>query len=358
MELAHRPYLLFLITQNLTALEDLAREGEHVSAADVYQTVLDEWLRRDTGKHEIPKNIKINFMEELAFRLWNENIKQIHFEELRDWLQEQMRLKLSAVSLTDFERADYDLRTATFLSRDGDGNYKFLHTSFQEFFLGRRITKRLSQQEKEVLDLPKLPQETINFVVELAHNRKSNAEKCAFAIQQILEEGYDQRISENALSICVKWQTALPESAPQPNRLALSGADLESARLEKCSFEDVDFSNANLTLAKMTGSYFRGVFKGCDFSETDMRDADLSHCNFSRAQFNGSDLAGAKLAEANFSGCTIRSAYFQRADMKGSILKNATLQLTRLAWTSLTSSQIKSSILEQCSLPENRDAEN
>ena len=43
-------------------------------------------------------------------------------------------------------RADMDVRTATFLTRDQEGNYGFAHTSFQEFFSPENIGRIMEEE--------------------------------------------------------------------------------------------------------------------------------------------------------------------------------------------------------------------
>jgi len=222
MDLAHRPYLLFLITQHLAELEALAADGRRVGAADVYETVVEEWMKRDTGKHTIKTHVKVALMEELARRLWEEGRKQIHFRELHDWLQKQTVEKLQAVSLGELDRIDADLRTATFLARDGEGNYRFAHTSFQEFFLARHVAAGLPDERVGVLDLPRLRKEVIEFTIDLLH--RSDTESAAFALQSVLEEEA-KRIEKDAAG-----QAAL-SGAYQSSPLVTS--DLSSALAEE-----------------------------------------------------------------------------------------------------------------------------
>src|SRR6185295_6003523 len=69
-DLAQRPYLLYLISGQLGALEDLRARGEQVNAARLYELVVRSWLSRDDGKHQIDPAHKRRLMEDLAATLW------------------------------------------------------------------------------------------------------------------------------------------------------------------------------------------------------------------------------------------------------------------------------------------------
>ncbi len=351
MDLAHRPYLLFLITEHLSELEALAARGEPVGAAAVYQAVVEEWMRRDTGKHEIPTNVKVAFMEELARRLWADNRRQIHFEALRGWLQEQMKAKLSAVTLEDFGRADADLRTATFLVRDQDGLYRFAHTSFQEFFLARQIAAGLSTEQADVLTLPRLQREVLLFVIELLHGKRYRAASAAMTIQRALEDAYVPEMSENALLLALTWRKSWPDSAPEPSGFQLQGARLDGVALSCHDLENVDLSGADLRRADLTKARIRGRMRETNLYKVEAPEADLKGCDLRGAGLSGANLAGARLVNADLRGARGVSLFLQRADMTGARLDGAELSWARIAWARLSSEQARQASFHECSLP-------
>ncbi|MBI5206743.1 MAG: hypothetical protein HY934_03025 [Candidatus Firestonebacteria bacterium] len=82
---------------------------------------------------------------------------------LEDWVDNEVDSKYKT-SYENILKAtiESDIRTSTFLIRDGGNNFHFAHTSLQEFFLARHIVKGLSQGKPEVLSLPILSIETQN----------------------------------------------------------------------------------------------------------------------------------------------------------------------------------------------------
>jgi hypothetical protein len=57
-----------------------------------------------------------------------------------------------------------DLRTATFLVREGDDRFRFAHTSLQEYFLAGYLRRALVEENPEAWDLPNVSPETLDFL--------------------------------------------------------------------------------------------------------------------------------------------------------------------------------------------------
>jgi len=139
-DLSKRPMLLVLI---LKTLQSLAIRKDELNRSDVYNAYTEFWIRREAERIETDINVKIkeSFMEDISLEMWRRNVVAIHNEEL----QSKMRLKYAGEirSNVDIHIIDYDTRNASFLNRDQAGYYKFMHKSFQEFFLGKKCVKAL-----------------------------------------------------------------------------------------------------------------------------------------------------------------------------------------------------------------------
>ena len=349
MDLAQRPFLLFLITESLDELEKKAGAGQSISAADIYQTVVAAWLQRDEGKHHIFPEIKLAFMEMLAVVLWREKVRRLGFAKLRNWFQHNLPEQLPAMQLRDLDRFDTEMRTTAFLSRDAEGNYGFAHTSFQEFFLALALAKGLDAGELTKLDLPRLNQETIAFILDLL----SQPTAAANHIAQLLETKYQPQISENCFLLTLAWQAAIPESAPTPTSWQLQGADLQGVDLSKQTLVGIDFSGANLQKVFLNGAKIRGSFAGSDLTESKGRDADFRQCDFSDSNIIGADLAGASMDGADFSRAQISCGNMQRSTLTGADFKRAKINMVAMGGAKVSKKQLAEATLTHISQPKN-----
>jgi hypothetical protein len=136
-ELAQRPVLLDMIARSLPQL----KLGQAVNAARLYEAYTDLWLARDEekGRKLITRDDKRLFMQELALETLRREELSVHYSRLPERVREHFRLQ-KAHEIDYFE---HDIRTCSFLNRDGEGNYRFVHKSFQEFFVAQWLAPKL-----------------------------------------------------------------------------------------------------------------------------------------------------------------------------------------------------------------------
>jgi formylglycine-generating enzyme required for sulfatase activity len=136
-ELAQRPVLLDMITGSLPEL----RPGQAINAARLYEVYTDMWLVRDEekGRTLITRDDKRLFMQELALEMLRREELSVHYSRLPERVRAHFRLEKA----DEIDYFAHDIRTCSFLNRDGEGNYGFLHKSFQEFFVSQWLAPKL-----------------------------------------------------------------------------------------------------------------------------------------------------------------------------------------------------------------------
>ncbi|MDD5450404.1 MAG: SUMF1/EgtB/PvdO family nonheme iron enzyme [Desulfovibrionales bacterium] len=147
-DLAKRPILLELIARHS---EDIRQIKGAVTAGKVYGAVTEAWRRREGER--APENIML-FMEELAYRMFTRQEKQLHFRTLREAIDSyfddstKRKLKLSLDNL------DYQIRTSAFLKRnDAEGYYAFAHRSFVEYFVARKLSREIPENKAQEIEI-------------------------------------------------------------------------------------------------------------------------------------------------------------------------------------------------------------
>jgi formylglycine-generating enzyme required for sulfatase activity len=136
-ELAQRPVLLDMIACSLPELEP----GQALNAAKLYEAYTDLWLKRDEdkGRHLITRDDKRLFMQALALEMLRRQELSIHYLKLPERVQDHFHLDKER----EVDYFDSDIRTCSFLNRDPEGNYRFLHKSFGEFFVAQWLAPKL-----------------------------------------------------------------------------------------------------------------------------------------------------------------------------------------------------------------------
>jgi WD40 repeat protein len=254
---------------------------------------------------------KCKLMLELAWRMWNESKGTIHHKELEEFLLNEK--KESLVTLSDHYNIAQILRetmTASFLNRDQAGFFDFMHKSFQEYFLARKIYNEFNQEifNPSFLKTYRFQKEMIFFLIQLDH-----AEIIVAPLQNILMNNYQEDISENAIQL-LYWKARFDcnmekqfdseqlnvfydkTKALIPEKIKLQGANMKSielngACLEKADFSYSDLSDASLEYAHLNHSKLDNTnMTGARFDHAILQNANLCQANVKEASFNYADV--------------------------------------------------------------------
>lgn len=153
-ELAKTPIFLHMITNTIADL------GDSVSQAKLYQVTTDRWIEDQDYRSHISSEDKRNFMEALAHEMFVSGESRVSHNEL----PERTRRILQDSHYVDAGRLEEDIRTCSFLVRNPEGQYYFVHRSYMEFFVGARLARKVKQGETDELQERQLPPEIAGFM--------------------------------------------------------------------------------------------------------------------------------------------------------------------------------------------------
>jgi WD40 repeat protein len=298
-DLSRRPYLLSLIAGQIGRLEARRARGELVLGVTLYETVVEEWLNRDEGKHYLHKEDKRRLMEDLAAAMWSSGAREWPWQQVRDWLGRRVAEEavLRARYLGDPNKAailDEDFRTATFVLRPDTSmdSFRFAHTSLHEFFLAGNLYRALLDCRLNAWSVPMPSLETLDFLGQLiaVETRPGRNEDARAALATLLAN-YRPLATEAAFRYrLLALERGWPEPAPgcvdlrgadlsgwsiagrnEKERLNLRGAVFEGANLSETRWDSVDLSGADLMRARLLRAEFHHVFaETLDVSESDL----------------------------------------------------------------------------------------
>lgn len=185
-DLSRRPLLLMLI---LDTLPTLIQRRSKIDRTALYDAYTGFWLNREAKRVEsdVDPKTKEQFVEDLAIQMWSDNLGSIRYEELRDTIQKKYAGEI--VSRLDFYVRDYDTRNASFLNRDNNGYYRFMHRSFMEYFTALRCVRTIRRDSKNMncWDIRWFDKEIAGFISELVQ-RPSNTNKIGILADLCLTE--------------------------------------------------------------------------------------------------------------------------------------------------------------------------
>jgi WD40 repeat protein len=297
-ELAGRPYLLSVMADEIDELERQRARGEKVLGVSLYDLLITRWLKRDNGKHHFSDTHKREMMEHLAAALWRDRAREWPWERVERWLDEFLHERPDIAGRYTGkppEVLNEDLRTATFVLRPDNSpdQFRFAHTSLQEYFLARYLCRALEEGrgERWQMDLPS--RETLDFLGQMLELQGERAPLKALAA---VLEGDHRKAARLAFAYWVMAaERGYPE--PAPTRANLAGLDLEGWTIRGPAGRRLALATANLAGACLDHARLEDV---------DLGSANLGGASGRLAEFLRVSLQGAQAAAADFTGAVFR----------------------------------------------------
>jgi WD40 repeat protein len=316
-ELAKRPLLLKLISEQFPRLEERRLRGESVNGAVLYENFIASWLERDQGKHRILPAHKQLLMERLAAWLWEQGRRTLPVTELEQWLAEFLdqagTIKLHYLQ-SSLELLKEDLRTATFLVREDSEDFRFAHTSLQEFFLAAHLQRALLEGQWDTWARITPNDEVHRFLGQRLQVAKEDIRSRALEGLRHLRDRPLGVASANAFRYAL---SALAQGYPTPSAAGfqLQGADLRDLNvspvkgLERINLEGSSFAGTRLDRAR--------------FSGVNLEHADFSAATLNWAEFHSARLVAASFVEAQLTGTVFRYCNSSQANFRDARLYRA-----------------------------------
>ncbi|MBZ5620423.1 MAG: NACHT domain-containing protein [Acidobacteriia bacterium] len=317
-ELAERPYTLSLITRQFHRLEEWKASGKQVTGLTLYRFVVEEWLLRDGGKHQFTPEHKQMLMEHVAAELLRSGGRTWSAGQLEQWLMDFLESHRGIASHYDGLKRDLlkeDLRTATFLVRDDQGDqFRFAHTSLQEYFLACYLRRALEASELTHWALRGVSRETLDFLGQSLQEQPSQGARSGLLA---LRDAYHPQASELAFHYVLLAQSK-GYPAPPATGFQLPGADLWGLEVDHPGPGSLDLSNLNVKGARIANTFWRRCrLSAADFSSADAARGEWQDCDLSGSRWHGADLEAGlfrrcRLADADYSDTRIHRARWLR----------------------------------------------
>lgn len=258
-DLSKRPILLEMIIRSLPTL---MKEGYEINSSKLYQIYTDIWVKREDWRSIMDSNEKTIFMEELALHMFLNNIQSVRYNYLNQIVLGHFKRKI--LSNEDADIFDTDTRTCSFLNRDMDGNYKFTHKSFMEFFVAKKFYREINEDKIVTFKIKPLSPEIIDFMGKLDLDKNKIYDTIYLTANHKFEDV--RYIGGNAISILTRMGETL------------TNKDFSNTILQNANFEGAICDNSNFSNAELQNSNFI--------------DSSLIYANFEGAKLDGSIIEG------------------------------------------------------------------
>ncbi len=326
-DLARRPLTLRLIADQVEFIETAKLAGRTLRSVDLYGEVVERWLSRDSGKHTFTPEHKQLLMENIAAELWRSGRNSWEAAEVDSWLLDVLDLRPDLQRhyrerVPDLWKADF--RTATFLTREDDGDtFAFGHRSLAEYFLARHLLRTLIEAGSttgrglDALAIPVPSPETLDFLGQSIAAAPAEHRSAALAGLDRIRRRYLPQASELALAYALR---AADHGHPHQS---LVGLRLAGARLSGWAIGTQGHDDTRLPMT------------GADLTGADLRRATLHRVDLTRADLSGADLTCAELHSSR-----LTSARFDGARAIGTIVRECALDGTEIARAATYRTQI------------------
>jgi Predicted NTPase (NACHT family) len=321
-DLSRRPFLLYIIIQILPQI--LSAENKKnltINAASLYKNYTDIWLDRENskGKTLIRKEDKLHFCKHIAFKMFRENNLSIHFSQMPSEIKGYFK------DLHQMDEIDYfshDIQSCSFMNSEGDGNFKFIHKSFMEYFAACYIADKLWEEgdlgeaAMEVLSVRDISREIALFVNDILSIDSVRYQK-VLGILKRQAVCQDDNVMQNVVTLLSKMEQNMAENIKDGGnytqgdfshsiitRRTIRNVDFTGATFYNAQLMEVRFVNCCLDQVNFQNAYLDKVdFSRQSMSCADMSYAEIENCVFSDSSFTDADISHAYLYGNNFEHC-------------------------------------------------------
>jgi uncharacterized protein YjbI with pentapeptide repeats len=271
-----------MIVKTLPEIED----ADQINQAAIYEAYIDTLLERrwsNETDYISPKDRRF-FMQELAWEMYTNQRLTIPFSEFPERVMKHFGFEDDPERAAFFER---DVRTQSYLVRDDEGNYRFAHKSFQEYFVARQLCDDLRKKRYWRWSIMPLSIEVESFLVDMV----TDLAALWTAIWRTRGSRFvkTRYTGSNAATLLNRVGTSF--AGKNLTGVVLRGADLCQANMIETLISKSDLALCKLRKALLTAADLNSCsLEDADLSGADLETADLGKANLRRANLCGSSL--------------------------------------------------------------------
>jgi WD40 repeat protein len=308
-DLAAKPIMTRYITEIAPALLEDHAAGRPINAARIYRHLFDSALERDRDKRLLlTPDDRLRLLQSLALKLWRDRKPVIRIDELERWFDayaiDDPGLKLIAASGREARHLLHlELRNASLLVRGQDDGFRFVHTSFGEYFLACGLLETmLNRAYADLGDMAPVSEETLGFLLDLAEI-----------------EGAGERLRSGTHALLCSDEAAARRQFAERLRALINGRFGWHDMPAGANLSDLDCSEGHF----VSPAKGERVFSKVRFDRAYLFKARFTDASFDDCSFDGAVLAQAEFDRCRFVACTgapreFGSVRMHRSDVSGS----------------------------------------
>lgn len=266
-ELAANPLLLYIIVSTFPEMNKFLELTKGKLYLDFFNRWFDKEVFRLTKYHGFfEKHYFFEFAQELAFQMFISNNVEIVYEKRQSLFQANEKNPFDIFFDSDTKEVVQAMQGCP-IQRTEDNTYRFMHKSFQEFCIAKKICEEINRDNIDNLNRKLLTRDPaiINFIKEM--NIKTDT------LFSILEESKKDPCLEVAAANAISILNAMKISFANLDLagVRIAGADLTGAILQKSNLSEANLKNVNLKDSFLDAT---------DFSYANMKDVFFGEMPF------------------------------------------------------------------------------
>jgi hypothetical protein len=275
-DLLKKPILLGMVKDTILSMgQDFRENNEVYDPSSLYETYTNANLHRDYTKGVSRQFLttvqRKQFAELIANRMFEKGKLEISLQELYTLIRNNAAVlgKVNINEQVELEQISSDIVLCTFIKRTENAQFKFIHKSFMEFFVARKLKALLLKNDFTVIRSIPIIQEVLYFIGCYATIEE---QLLNWLVKEAIAEGNSKQkqiLKRNAA-------VALLLSKSEHNALQIVDVSINEIKLsnqlhKKVFYKGVKFENT--TISEI-------IFEECRALQLDINNSSLDHITF------------------------------------------------------------------------------
>ena len=277
-DLLKKPILLGMVKDTMLSMgQDFRENNEVYDPSSLYETYTNANLHRDYTKgisrQFLTTEQRKKFAELIANVMFLNNRLEISLHELYNLIKQSSAIlgKANISTQVELEQIASDLVLCTFIKRTENAQFKFIHKSFMEFFVARKLKLAILENDFTVIKTTPIIQEVLYFI------------GCYATIEEqlmtwLLKESTTESNTKQKRILKRNTCAALLLSRNAHDGLQINNACVFEIKLSNQVHKNVSYNGLrfeNSTLSELT-------FEQCENLELEIIETSIDHLTFER----------------------------------------------------------------------------
>lgn len=253
-EMAQTPVLLAMMTKTLPELIQKKHAFSAFPQIDLYETYTGRWIDRDTGRAQLSAEQRMRLSYALASDLIQRDEYSASWTEIQNIICNDPAWRDQPIGES---AAQLDVRNSTFLIREDNDQFRFVHRSIMEFFAAEKTYEELLSGAGNYRALSDGHVKFLSFLV--ARGWIENNGDVPFPHRRLSVDDWGDR---NYLSLLASASNDIPSSYARKCRLSgflVKGRELGTVRFENVNIENTTIETERISALSLVNCVLEGV---------------------------------------------------------------------------------------------------